>query len=341
MTRLGLTLTRRSPLVAVALAAALAASCAVGPNYERPQMPVPPAYRFFEGEAQAESLADVPWWEVVKDPQLQALIREAIANNLDLRMATARVTEARAQYGIAKSFLFPEVGFAGGYSAQQISRLSEPPQGTAGPEDVPELERRLPDLLGDRPLRPDPAGEGGGVRRLPRHRGGTPGGPHHARGGRGVHLPLPPGAGPAARRRPAHGPDERGDGAVLREAAEGRRLEPARGRHGDREPGPHGHRHPPARAADRGRRERAQLPARAAAGPDRARRGAHATSTSRRGSPSVSPPPSSSGARTCSRPSSSSWPRTPTSARRRPSSSRRSRSTGPARHDQRRLLRTC
>jgi outer membrane protein, multidrug efflux system len=129
MTRLGLT--RRSPLVAIALVAALASGCAVGPNYARPEMPAPPAHRFFEGEAQAQSIADTPWWEVAKDPQLQALIREAIAHNLDLRTATARVAEARAQYGIARSFLFPEVGLAGGYSAEQASRLSEPPQGIA------------------------------------------------------------------------------------------------------------------------------------------------------------------------------------------------------------------
>lgn len=128
MARLGLTPSTR--LVAVVLVAALVPGCAVGPNYSRPEMPAPPAHRFFEGEAQAQSLADVPWWEVLKDPQLHVLIREAIANNLDLRTATARVAEARAQYGIARSFLFPEVGVAGGYSAQQVSRLSEPPQGT-------------------------------------------------------------------------------------------------------------------------------------------------------------------------------------------------------------------
>ena len=84
-----------------------------------------------EGPAEAETIADVPWWQITKDPQLQALLREAIANNLDLRLATARVAEARAQYGIARSFLFPQVNLTGGYSAEQVSRLSEPPQGTA------------------------------------------------------------------------------------------------------------------------------------------------------------------------------------------------------------------
>ena len=129
MTRLGLT--RRFPLLVAALVAAVVPGCAVGPNYSRPEMPQPPAHRFFEGEAQAQSIADTPWWDVVKDPQLAALIREAIASNLDLRVATARVAEARAQYGIARSFLFPEVGVSAGYSAEQGSRLSEPPQGTA------------------------------------------------------------------------------------------------------------------------------------------------------------------------------------------------------------------
>ena len=120
-----------APLALLAVSLALVPACAVGPNYSRPEMPAPPAHRFFEGEAQAQSIADTPWWEVVKDPQLQALIREAIAHNLDLRLATARVAEARAQYGIARSFLFPEVGLSGAYSAQQVSRSSEPPQGTA------------------------------------------------------------------------------------------------------------------------------------------------------------------------------------------------------------------
>jgi multidrug efflux system outer membrane protein len=124
-------LSRRSPLAALVVCAALVPGCAVGPNYQRPQMPTPPAYRFFEGPAQAESIADSPWWVVIQDPVLQGLIREAILNNLDLRTATARVAEARAQYGIARSFLFPEVDFQGGYSAQQASRLAQPTQATA------------------------------------------------------------------------------------------------------------------------------------------------------------------------------------------------------------------
>lgn len=109
---------------------AVLAACAVGPNYKRPTVPEPPNHRGLLGPAQAESLADAPWWEVFRDPALQGLIREALANNYDLRFAAARVVEARARAGIARSFLFPEVGFSGGYTAQQASRLSDPPQGT-------------------------------------------------------------------------------------------------------------------------------------------------------------------------------------------------------------------
>ena len=96
-----------------------AAACApVGPNYARPAMPVPPQYRF-DATARAESLADLPWWRVFDDPVLQVLVREAVANNLDLRAAAARVQEARARAGIVRSFLFPQVDGLASYAVQQ------------------------------------------------------------------------------------------------------------------------------------------------------------------------------------------------------------------------------
>ena len=99
------------------LGALVVGGCApVGPNYVRPEMPTPPQYRF-NGVGQAESLADVPWWQVFDDPALQTLIREAIANNLDLRAALARVERTRAQAGIAKSFLYPQVDGTANYNA--------------------------------------------------------------------------------------------------------------------------------------------------------------------------------------------------------------------------------
>jgi len=120
-------LSRRSRS-ALALAGAVLAGCAVGPNYKRPEVPAPPNHRGLEGPAVAESMADVPWWQVFDDTALQGLIREAIAANYDLKTASARVVEARAVAGIAKSQLFPQVGFTTGYTAQEVSRSSEPPQ---------------------------------------------------------------------------------------------------------------------------------------------------------------------------------------------------------------------
>jgi outer membrane protein, multidrug efflux system len=59
---------------------------------------------------------------------LQELTREALRNNYDLRTAAARVEEARSQIGVVRSFLYPQVNFKGGGSAEQVSRASEPPQ---------------------------------------------------------------------------------------------------------------------------------------------------------------------------------------------------------------------
>jgi len=115
---------RRALSVGLALVfAPFLGGCLVGPNYERPQMPSPPQYRFLAGAPQAESLADAPWFQVFDDPALQALIKEAIANNLDLRMAVARVEETRARAGIAKSYLYPQVDGVVSYNARQTSGL--------------------------------------------------------------------------------------------------------------------------------------------------------------------------------------------------------------------------
>jgi multidrug efflux system outer membrane protein len=102
------------------------AGCAVGPNYSRPEMAPPAAFRDAT-VAQAQSLADSPWWEVFRDEALQALIRDAIAHNLDLRIAVARVQEARALAGVARSFLYPEVNLLGDITGVQQSRNSRDP----------------------------------------------------------------------------------------------------------------------------------------------------------------------------------------------------------------------
>ena len=117
---------RRTALGAVVVF--LAGGCTLGPDYLRPAMLIPDNHRGVVGTPAAESLADLPWWDLFKDPVLQELTRDALRNNYDLRTAAARVEEARAQIGVVRSFLYPQVDFNGGASAQQVSRASEPPE---------------------------------------------------------------------------------------------------------------------------------------------------------------------------------------------------------------------
>jgi len=93
-------------------AAVLLVGCAVGPDYQRPAVNPPGGFRFAAGSA-TNSFGDLPWWEVFKDPALLELISTAITNNHDLRMAVARVEQARNQSVAARASLLPEVGYGG------------------------------------------------------------------------------------------------------------------------------------------------------------------------------------------------------------------------------------
>jgi multidrug efflux system outer membrane protein len=112
-------------------AAMLVSACTMGPNYKRPETPSPAAFRFVENATQAQSLADAPWFQVFDDAALQALIEDALANNLDMKAAMARVEEARARAGITKSFLYPQVDGAVGYTARQASDTGDNADSTA------------------------------------------------------------------------------------------------------------------------------------------------------------------------------------------------------------------
>jgi multidrug efflux system outer membrane protein len=106
---------RHSALVGLARAAALAAGlpllasgCALGPNYQRPAVPTPPTWREIPA-AEAQSLANTPWWELFDDPQLSELIKVALVENKDLKIAVERIEEARARYGFTKADLWPKI----------------------------------------------------------------------------------------------------------------------------------------------------------------------------------------------------------------------------------------
>jgi len=123
---------RLAPFTAGILATAFLPGCKVGPNYQRPAIQTPPAFRDLEEnqpvQAQAASYADLPWWQIFKDPQLQQLIRTAIKQNYDLQIATERIKEARAQVTVTRSSLFPQVGgnadFSGGKENLEQSRFN-------------------------------------------------------------------------------------------------------------------------------------------------------------------------------------------------------------------------
>jgi multidrug efflux system outer membrane protein len=103
----------RQWLLIVVASAGLLAGCAVGPDYKRPTTTPPEVFRGQTGPAEAASLADLPWWEAFRDSTLQELLRTALANNYDLRVAVARVEQARALAAQARGAFFPSIGYQG------------------------------------------------------------------------------------------------------------------------------------------------------------------------------------------------------------------------------------
>jgi outer membrane protein, multidrug efflux system len=111
---------RLASAISMMAGCALAAGCAVGPNYHRPGVQTPATFRDVNGnqpvDAQTASYADLPWWQVFQDPQLQELIRAALKQNYDLQIATERINAARAEVVVTRSSLFPQVSGNGNFT---------------------------------------------------------------------------------------------------------------------------------------------------------------------------------------------------------------------------------
>ena len=122
----------RRPLLVVSLL--VVAGCRLGPNYQRPPVTTPPTWRDVP-VAEAESLANAPWWEVFDDPKLQELIRIALVENKDLKIAIERIEEARARYGFAKADIWPTVDASAtaGKLRFNAGSLLHTPEGDADP----------------------------------------------------------------------------------------------------------------------------------------------------------------------------------------------------------------
>jgi outer membrane protein, multidrug efflux system len=109
--------------------------CKVGPNYKRPTVTVPTEYRgaTATSDHQGQTFQETQWESVFEDQELQGLIREALTNNYNLRIAATRVLEANANLGVVRSNQFPSVGASYGL-AYTRSSLPIPGIKTTGSE---------------------------------------------------------------------------------------------------------------------------------------------------------------------------------------------------------------
>ena len=94
-------------------------ACKLGPNYSRPPVTLPDQYRGLAPEASptppsAEAFGEMKWWTVFQDEVLEDLIKEALSNNYDIRIAASRVVQAQAALGITRADQFPQVSASGG-----------------------------------------------------------------------------------------------------------------------------------------------------------------------------------------------------------------------------------
>jgi len=117
----------------------LLSGCAVGPNYKRPPVTVPDGYRGLapdSGQQAAASLGDEKWWTVFQDEQLQKLIRQALSENYDVRIAAARVLQAQAAVGITRADQFPTIAGGASTTNQRFPKTAITPPFETSPSEV-------------------------------------------------------------------------------------------------------------------------------------------------------------------------------------------------------------
>src|SRR5215813_14492688 len=101
----------------------LAGGCAVGPNYHKPDLPVSPAWTEVQPNGVDTRSAELArWWSAFNDPLLNSLVNRAVRTNLDLRLAAARIREARASRAVTASGAWPTVDVSG--SDRKSTRLN-------------------------------------------------------------------------------------------------------------------------------------------------------------------------------------------------------------------------
>jgi len=129
--------------LAVAAIAASTAACTVGPNYHRPAVAVPSAFRDVsrtDAEAQTTSLADLRWSELFNDDALRSLVRTALADNFDLKIAAERVLQARERFRIVRADRLPTIGGSVAASGNRLSEVGARPLPPGFGPDVADVQ---------------------------------------------------------------------------------------------------------------------------------------------------------------------------------------------------------
>src|SRR5512132_585793 len=90
-------------------------ACAMGPNYSRPDIPTSDSFRMAEESRDLPSLANMPWWELYQDEELQRLIRIALEENKDLKRAVASIDEFQARLYTARVDFAPQFSVTGNF----------------------------------------------------------------------------------------------------------------------------------------------------------------------------------------------------------------------------------
>src|SRR6266545_4127555 len=115
-------------ITAVVALSLLSSSAMAQKKYERPAVNTPDTFRGADAVAPADqtSIGDLKWFEVFKDEELQKLVRTAMVQNYDLRLAVARINAARANVGLARSNQFPQVNVGADLTTTRTSANSGP-----------------------------------------------------------------------------------------------------------------------------------------------------------------------------------------------------------------------
>ena len=130
-------------IVIVVAISVSAASCVLGPNYRRPTVEVPAAFRgttATTAQAESRSLADLNWFDLFKDDTLTELVRAALVQNFDLKIAAERVLQAREQFGIVRAERLPVVVGSAGAAQIRVSESGARPLAPGSDPDIADFQ---------------------------------------------------------------------------------------------------------------------------------------------------------------------------------------------------------